>query len=434
MQLRVSQADLTEIEEPTSTKPFAGFEWMLALRYLRPRRQKGFVSVIAVVSFLGIMLGVAALIVVMSVMNGFRKELLSKFLGVNAHVFVREYGVPLSDYVDVSGRIAQIPGVKYAIPFIEGEVLAFRAQLARGAIVRGIRPSDIKKLDVVTNNIRAGSLEGFGMDEGIAIGKGLSEVLGVTVGDSISLLNPTGNATPMGLTPSRKDYKISAVFEVGAYQIDSVLMFLPLAETQAFLDKDDTASVIEVFVDNPDNVGAFLPKIEAAAIRPVTLTDWRYRDRTIANALIVERNVMFLLLMLIVLVASLNIIAGLFMLVKDKSRDIAILRTMGATHGAIMRVFLIAGAFMGGVGTIAGFVLGLLISYNLTSIQDLISWMSGTQIWDPTVRFLTTIPTDMNPRENIVILFSALALSLLATVYPAWRAAKLDPVEALRYE
>jgi lipoprotein-releasing system permease protein len=427
----VSQAENTQTSH---TKPFAGFEWMLALRYLRPRRQKGFVSVIAVVSFLGIMLGVAALIVVMSVMNGFRKELLSKFLGVNAHVFVREYGVPLSDYVDVTGRIAQIPGVKYAIPFIEGEVLAFRGAVARGAIVRGIRPSDIKKLDVVSNNIRSGSLDAFGSDEGIAIGKGLSEILGVSVGDSISLLNPTGNATPMGLTPSRKDYKISAVFEVGAYQIDSVLMFLPLTETQAFLDKDDTASVIEVFVNDPDNVGAFLSKIEAAAIRPVTLTDWRYRDRTIANALIVERNVMFLLLMLIVLVASLNIIAGLFMLVKDKSRDIAILRTMGATRGAIMRVFLIAGAFMGGVGTIAGFMLGLLISYNLQHIQDLISWMSGTQIWDPTVRFLTTIPTDMNPRENIVILFSALALSLLATVYPAWRAAKLDPVEALRYE
>ncbi len=428
----MSQADSNM--QTSTTKPFAGFEWMLAMRYLRPRRQKGFVSVIAVVSFLGIMLGVAALIVVMSVMNGFRKELLSKFLGVNAHVFVREYGVPLSDYADVSGRIAQIPGVKYAIPFIEGEVLAFRGSMARGAIVRGIRPADIKKLDVVTNNIRSGSLDNFGTEEGIAIGKGLSETLGVTVGDSISLLNPTGNATPMGLTPSRKDYKISAVFEVGAYQIDSVLMFLPLTETQAFLDKDDTASVIEVFVNDPDNVGAFLPKIETAALRPVTLTDWRYRDRTIANALIVERNVMFLLLMLIVLVASLNIIAGLFMLVKDKSRDIAILRTMGATRGAIMRVFLIAGAFMGGVGTIAGFVLGLLISYNLQHIQDFISWMSGTQIWDPTVRFLTTIPTDMNPRENLVILFSALALSLLATIYPAWRAAKLDPVEALRYE
>jgi lipoprotein-releasing system permease protein len=421
------------IEAPADTKPFARFEWMLAWRYLRTRRREGFVSVIAGFSFIGIMLGVATLIIVLSVMNGFRKELLDKIVGVNGHIFLTPIERPLDDYRDVAQRLMQVRGVTLAIPMVEGQALASSQYGNSGVLVRGMREMDIRRIPFIANNIRQGTLEGFDAANGVAIGLRLAQALSIRAGDNITIVSPRGAATPFGTAPRIKAYPVVAVFEIGMSEFDGTFAFMPLPEAQAYFNRDDDVNVIEVFIENADRTQEVRDRIEANAPRPLVLTDWRQRNRTFFAALEVERNVMFLILMLIVLVAALNIVSGLIMLVKDKSSDIAILRTMGATRGSILRVFLITGASIGVVGTLAGFALGLLICANIQSIQEFVSRISGTQLWDPTVRFLTQIPAETNAGEVAAVVGMALVLSLLATLYPAWRAARLDPVEALRY-
>jgi lipoprotein-releasing system permease protein len=415
------------------SRPFAAFEWMLAGRYLRTRRREGFVSVIAGFSFLGIMLGVATLIVVLSVMNGFRKELLDKIVGINGHIFVAPIDRPLTDYAELSDRLVKVAGIRRAIPLIEGQAFASSAYNGSGVLVRGVRGSDIKQIQSIAGNLRQGTIEDFDNAGGVAIGKRLAESLGLHAGDTITLVTPRGAATPFGTAPRIKGYPIVAVFELGMSEFDATFVFMPLAEAQAYFNRDGDVNLIEIFLDNADRVDEAREAIEGAAERPVLLTDWRQRNRTFFAALQVERNVMFLLLTLIVLVAAFNIISGLIMLVKDKSEDIAILRTMGATRGAVMRVFLITGASIGIVGTLAGFGLGLLIAANIQTIQDFMSRMSNTQLWDPTMRFLSQIPAEVNPTEVGAVVLMAMVLSLLATLYPSWRAARLDPVQALRY-
>lgn len=420
-------------EAPTGTKPFSLFEWMLAGRYLRTRRREGFVSVIAGFSFLGIMLGVATLIVVLSVMNGFRKELLDKIVGINGHIFVAPIESPLTDYPEVAARIAAVPGVKRAIPLVEGQAFGSSQYNGSGVLVRGIRGNDLRQIEHIAGNIRQGTLENFEEGEGVAIGRRLAETLSIQAGDTLTLITPRGAATPFGTAPRVKGYPVKAVFEIGMSEFDNTFVFMPLSEAQNYFNRQGDVPLIEVYLNDADKVDQARAAIDEAAQRPIMMTDWRQRNRTFFGALEVERNVMFIILALIVLVAALNIISGLIMLVKDKSSDIAILRTMGATRGAIMRIFLITGASIGVIGTLAGFGLGLLIAANIQSIQDFLSWATNSNLWDPTLRFLSQIPSDVNPGEVATVLTMALVLSLLATLYPSWRAAKLDPVEALRY-
>ncbi|TCS24137.1 lipoprotein-releasing system permease protein, partial [Aminobacter aminovorans] len=345
--------------KPAGAGPFSVFERMVAWRYLRSKRKETVISVIASISFLGIMLGVATLIVVMAVMNGFRAELLTRILGVNGHLVVTATDTPLEDYGAVADRINGVAGVKYAIPLVEGQVLAQgNVGAGSGALVRGIRGSDLGKVTLVANNIRQGSIVGFDEGEGVVIGKRMAENMGLVLGDSIRLISPDGDVTPMGTTPRAKAYPITGIFEVGMSEYDSSIIFMPLNEAQLYFNSEGKVGSIEVYVDNPDDVDALKPKVEEAAQRPIFLTDWRQRNQTFFSALQVERNVMFMILTLIVLVAALNIISGLIMLVKDKGHDIAILRTMGATRGAIMRIFLMTGAAIGMTGTLAGVLLG----------------------------------------------------------------------------
>ena len=423
------------MREPIDTHPFAPFEWMLSLRYLRARRKEGFISVIATISFLGITLGVMTLIVVMAVMNGFRQELLEKILGLNGHLLIQPLESPLTDWQAVAERVSQATGVRLAAPIVEGQALASSPFNASGVLVRGIRGADLTKLSSVASNIKFGTLDGFDEGQGIAIGKRLADQLSLRVGDSITLVAPRGAVTPMGTTPRIKSYKIAAIFEIGMSEYDAAFVFMPLPEAQAYFNRAGDVTSIEIYTDNPDRVDErFRKLIHDTAGRPIYMIDWQHRNATFFNALQVERNVMFLILMLILLVAALNIVSGLFMLVKDKGGDVAILRTMGATPGAIMRVFLITGASIGVVGTVVGFLLGTIICLNADAIRRFFSWLTNTELFSPELYFLSRLPAEMNAGETTAVVVMALALSLLATLYPSWRAARLDPVEALRYE
>jgi lipoprotein-releasing system permease protein len=422
------------MREPTGTHPFAPFEWMLSLRYLRARRKEGFISVIAGFSFLGIMLGVATLIIVMAVMNGFRQELLDKILGLNGHLLIQPLESPLTDWQVVADRVGKVPGVRLAAPIVEGQALASSPFNASGVLVRGVRGGDLAKLSSVASNIEFGTLDGFDEGQGIAIGKRLAEQLSLRVGDNLTLVAPRGAVTPMGTTPRIKAYKIAAIFVIGMSEYDAAFVFMPLPEAQAYFNRTGDVTAIEVYTDNPDRIDTYRKLIADAAQRPIYMIDWRTRNATFFGALQVERNVMFLILTLIVLVAALNIVSGLIMLVKDKGSDVAILRTMGATQGAIMRVFLITGASIGFVGTAFGFLLGMIICLNVESIRQFLSWLTNTNIFPPELYFLSKLPAEMNAGETTAVVVMALGLSLLATLYPSWRAARLDPVEALRYE
>lgn len=421
--------------KPAGAGPFSVFERMVAWRYLRSKRKETVISVIASISFLGIMLGVATLIVVMAVMNGFRAELLTRILGINGHLIVQPIDMPLDDYAAVADRINALRGVKYAVPLVDGQVLASgNIGAGTGALVRGIRGDDLGKLAIVAGNIKQGSIVGFDTSEGVAIGQRMADSLGLVLGDLITLISPDGDVTPLGTTPRVKSYPVVAVFEVGMSEFDASVIFMPFGEAQLYFNMEGRAQTIEVFVDDPDGIDALRQPVEAAAQRQIFLSDWRQRNQTFFSALQVERNVMFMILTLIVLVAALNIISGLIMLVKDKGSDIAILRTMGATRGAILRIFLMTGAAIGVTGTIAGVLLGIVICLNVESIRQFFSWVSGVVLFNPELYFLSQLPAKMDPGETISVVLMALVLSFIATIFPAWRAAKLDPVEALRYE
>lgn len=421
-------------DEPTGTRPFARFEWMLAFRYLRARRASGFVSVIAGFSFLGISLGVATLIVVMSVMNGFHIELMNKIIGINGHIFLQASERPLDDYDEVVDRISKVAGIKVVLPMVESPAGVSSPYQQAGALVRGIREKDIKRLPGIADNVRLGTLDGWDTAEGVAVGQRLAENLGVRIGDRITILTARGAATPFGMAPRIKAYPVVAIFQIGVTEFDNIFVYMPFEEAQAFFNKEEEATVIEAFVDDPERMDEMRQRLDAHVGRPLIMTDWRQRNKSFFEALKVERTVMFFILTLIVLVAALNIISGLIMLVKDKGRAIAILRTMGATRGAIMRVFFITGSAIGFVGTVFGLLLGLLVAHNLEPIRLSLNSLMGLNLFDPNFYYLSRLPSVVIVSDVVLIVSLTLSLSLLATIFPAWRAAKLDPVEALRYE
>jgi lipoprotein-releasing system permease protein len=429
------------------TKPFSSFERLLALRYLRSRRQDGFVSVISLLSFLGIMLGVATLIVVLAVFNGFRNELLDKVLGFSGHAQVFQPQLePIADYKSAAARIAALPGVVRATPLVEGQVMASSVKTATGVMVRGVAEKDIANIKSVMNdklitgiaNVGTqdadASFKGFDASGGVAIGERMAWKHQVGLGSTITLIAPNGPDTVIGNTPTIRDYTVVAIFKMGMSEYDESVVYLPLAEAQDFLSVGDGVSGIEVMVDDPDNIADYVPQLKGAAGNGLLLQTWRDRNQAFFNALNVERNVVTLVVSLVVLVAALNIISGLFMLVKDKGSNIAILRTMGASAGAIMRVFFMTGAAIGVVGTFAGLVIGLLICANAEHIRAFIQWISGVDPFNAELYYLAQLPAKVDFGQTATIVVASLLLSFLATIYPAWKAAKLDPVEALRYQ
>ncbi|MDH3232893.1 MAG: lipoprotein-releasing ABC transporter permease subunit [Alphaproteobacteria bacterium] len=413
---------------------FSPFERMVAKRYLRARRQEGFISVIAVFSLLGIALGVATLIIVMSVMNGFRHELLSRVLGLNGHIAVIGANGRITDYDAVAHQVAAAKGVRLVTPQVEAQVMATKGARSSGALVRGVRPADFAKRTLLANNIKRGKLADFKGENAVILGDKLAASLRVKVGEGVTLISPQGNVTAFGTVPRIKTYTLVATFNVGMHQYDSSFIYMPLEAAQTFFRLPGAVSKIEVMIDKPDNAFPIARELRTKRIKGVYLVEWQRTNASFFNALQVERNVMFLILALIILVAAFNIISSLIMLVKDKGRDIAILRTMGATRGAVMRVFFMTGAAIGVTGTLTGLGLGLLFCWRIDDIKAGLESLLKRDLFSAEIYFLSQLPAIVDPVEVAQVVGMALALSFLATIYPSWRAARLDPVEALRYE
>jgi lipoprotein-releasing system permease protein len=434
---------------------------MIAGRYLRARRKEAFISVIASLTMVGVAIGVATLIVVMSVMNGFRGELLDKILGLNGHFTAHPIESQFTDYKETVAALEQVDGVSFAVYFVEGQVLASGLG-STGVSVRGMDEENLKKLDLLYNSAEQGGFDQWDDSRGVAIGYRLAQTLGVGIGDQVQLINPDGAMTPFGSTPQIRSYPVNAIYNLGMVEFDSFFMFMPLEPAQDYFRMVDEvlkpgmgpldplasdeeidaayeriprASAVEVFINDPDEVGLMRQRLQAApGVRPLVLTDWQQRNETFFSALQVERVVMFTILSMIILVAAFNIISSLIMLVKDKGADIAVLRTMGATRGAIMRIFSITGTAIGVIGTLVGTGIGLVVAANAETLRASISNLLGVTLFPPEVFFLSSLPSRTDPMEVTVVVCMALGLSFLATLYPAWRAAQYDPVEALRYE
>jgi len=425
-----------------STAPFARFEWMIAWRYLRARRSEGGVSVMTWISLIGVTLAVFALVATLAVRSGFRSEFVDTILGANAHVTVYRSATvradgqldrTIPDYDALAATLAAVPGVTHAAPLTRGQVMANFGNANSGVEIFGIRGADLAALRrIVDPATGMGDLARF--DEGIAIGSGVAQQLGVGLGDKIKIISPNGVKTAFGTSPRVNAYEVVYIFSAGRWDIDRTRVYLPLAQAQRFFDKDDVADEIEVMVEDPEEVEAMIPAIIAAAGENTLIWTWRDSAGAFLRALTVEDNVMFILLSILVLIASLNIISGLVMLVKNKGRDIGILRTMGLTEGSVMRVFFICGASIGTLGTIMGVGLGALFAIYVDPIFSAINYVSGGGVWDPSIRGIYYLPAELNLRDVMSAVSLSLFLSWIVTIFPARRAARMNPVEALRYE
>lgn len=412
---------------------FNPFERMMAGRYLRARKAEGFVSVIAGFSFLGIMIGVATLIIVMSVMNGFREELVGRILGLNGHLNIYAHSGPMPNYDDVIERVKLVNGVVSARPFVEGQVLVTVGGAANGAMVRGVRAQDFETKPILSGSITNGSMKDFN-GQTVAIGTEMARRLNLQIGSHITLMAPKGKATPFGTMPRSAQYIVGQIFDVGMYEYNNGYIFMPLDAAQKFFQLSDAVTAVEVMADSPLKVDRVRETLEQVVGGFADVYDWRDANKSFLNALNVERNVMFLILTLIIIVAAFNIISSMIMLVKDKGRDIAILRTMGATKGMIMRIFVLTGASIGIAGTAFGAALGIAFALNIESIRQFLEGMTGTELFADEIYFLSKLPAIVEWDEVAIVIGMALFLSIAATIYPAWRASRLDPVEALRYE
>lgn len=412
---------------------FSPFERMMAGRYLRARKAEGFVSVIAAFSFLGIMLGVATLIIVMSVMNGFRAELVGRILGLNGHINVIAPTGALTDYEPLRMNIAQVPGVVSASPVIEAQVLMTINGYANGALVRGMTRDDFARKPVIATSIDEGRVSDF---EGanVAIGKVMAQKLHLQIGDSITLISPKGKSSPFGTIPRSRAFTVALIFNVGMYEYDSSFIFMPLDTAQTFFQLDNAVSSIEVITKTPEDMNRIRSEIEPIVQNRAIIHDWHDNNKSFFNALQVERNVMFLILTLIIVVAAFNIISSMIMLVKDKGRDIAVLRTMGATRASMMKIFVLTGASIGLLGTFVGALVGIAFAVNIERIRQALQHLTHTDLFSEEIYFLSKLPAKIDWHEVAAVIAIAIILSIAATLYPAWRAAKLDPVEALRYE
>ncbi len=411
-----------------------GFERMVAGRYLRSRGRENFISVVAWFSLIGIALGVATLIIVMSVMNGFREQLLNRILGVNGHLQVMSIGEPIKNFGDLEIEIKNIGGVTRAAAVVESQAMVTHEGSAQGALVRGLSISGLNTLKSIKEGIAAGKIDDF-EGRGVAvIGQRMASRLGVDIGDPITLISSARGVTPFGAVPLQKSFKVIAVFDVGMYEYDSTFIYIPLRDARALFQTGDGVSFIEAMVENPEKLHPIKQEIQKSLSNQFRVFDWRDTNQTFVNALNVERNVMFLILTLIILVAAFNIVSSLVMLVKDKTRDIAVMRTMGATRGMIMRSFLITGSTIGVVGTLCGFALGLGFASNIEEIRTLLERLSGARLFQAEIYFLSKLPAKVDSFEVALVMAMALSLSFLASLYPAWRASRAEPAHALRYE
>ena len=414
---------------------FSPVERLLAKRYMRSRRAEGFISVIAWFSLAGITLGVATLIIVMSVMNGFRAELIGRILGLNGHVGVYAAGGSgIAEFDPLSVSLAEIPGVIAVTPQVEGQVMASRGKTNLGAVVRGVRWSDLAARRPLWNALSDEAIAGFRDDGGLLIGKSMAFKMGVNVGDTVTLTSARGEATAFGTLPTRRTYRIAGIFDVGMHEYDSSFIFMPFDVAGKLFGMRERASGLEIYTADPQNIAVIRTLVADKIGKELRAFDWLQRNRTFINALRVERNVMFLILTLIILVAAFNIISSMIMLVRSKNADIAVLRTMGASSGTVMRVFLMTGASIGVVGTMTGTVIGLLFCWKIGSIQGFIEGISGAELFAAEIYFLSTLPAKVDPTEVGFVIAMALGLSFLASLYPAWRAGRIAPAEVLRNE